>query len=319
MLSVAQAMNVDSINIKISGYEMAEFNYTVTRQVPAPTRENPHATRTEYITRRAKETNTFFKRKYVLYSIRSTLVAGNFCFPFQFILDHGLPGTFSLSSYGGSAFNACVRYEVRAEVGVPGIFEPNLKHYQDVLIHQPLKQALMASDTYKETKVTFLCCIPKGTVSLAATVDKNAYAPGENVMLNLIVDNSNSKVDLGDFSFKLERSIALYAEGRSHYESDVVVRSKCGGVPRGERAERRMAVQLPHRSEPSTDGHLVKCNYRLIVELHVPWSPNVKVTTPVQIYAPQLTTYSANIVMPPNWAPTIMPMVDLSNMQYQAY
>lgn len=319
MLAVASAINVDSINIKLSGYEQAEFDYQVSRNVPAPTKENPHATRLVTETRHARQSNTFFKRKYVLYAVRSTLVGGNFCFPFEFTLDQGLPGTFSLSNSRSSGTHATVHYEVRAEVQVPGLFESDLKHYQELLICQPLKQQLMSSDTYKEARVTFLCCIPKGTVSLAATIDKNAYAPGEPVMLTLIVDNSQSQVHLESFSFRLERNITLRADSQTHYDNAVIVKTKCPGVPRGERAERRMAVQLPVRTEPSTDAQLVKCNYRLIVELAVPWSPNVKVSQAVQVYAAPLPTYSAALTLPAGWAPQVMPSVNLSAMQYQTY
>lgn len=315
MLSVASAMHVDSINIKLSGHEQAQFTYTETRTVSAGNGQ----TRLETVTKTASEKNTFFRRKYTLYSVRSTLVGGNFCFPFQFTLDQNLPGTFDLRSGGFSSTKATVYYEVRAEVQVPGFFEPNLKHYQEILICQPLKQHLMSSDTYKEAKVTFLCCIPKGNVTMAASIDKNAYAPGEQVMLNLIVDNSQSQVDLESFAFFLEQNITLRAQGRSHCERKAVVKHKCGGIPKGERADRRMAVQLPFHTEPSTESRLVNCNYRLVVELHVPWSPNVKVTAPVQVYAAPQATYSAVLTMPQGWAPQVMPAVDLSTMQYQVY
>jgi len=249
--------------------------------------------------------------------MRSTLVGGNFSFPFQFVLDANLPGTFYTGSRSGPS--GSVHFEVGAEVAVPGMFEPNLKHSQDILICQPLNKQLMAADTYKETNVTFLCCIPKGKVSLSASIDKNAYGPGDLVQLNLIVDNSNSKVDLENFSLRLDRSIELRAEGRSHYETKTVVKSKCGGVPKGDRAERQMGIQLPADTEPSTNANLVKCSYKVIVELHVPWSPNVKVSTPVQVFAPVRATYSAVLTMPSGWAPTVMPMVDLQNVQYQSY
>lgn len=319
MLSVATALQVDSINIKLSGFEHAEFDYQVTRTRTSTNSQGQTVTSTYTETRHASETNTVYRRKYVLYACRSTLVGGNFCFPFKIRLDHNIPGTFDFYGGGFSNTQANVKFEIRAEVQVPGFFEPNLKHYQDILICQPLKREIMSSDTYKEAKVTFLCCIPKGQVSLSAAIDKNAYAPGEQVMLSLIVDNSQSQVDLETFSFKLERNIILHANGQSHYKTDTIVKSKVAGVPKGDRAERVMAVNLPHRTEPSTDGRLVKCSYQLIVELHVPWSPNVKTKTPVQIFAAPIPTYSAVLTMPPGWAPQVMPMVDLTNLQYQAY
>lgn len=164
-----------------------------------------------------------------------------------------------------------------------------------------------------------MCCIPKGTVSVAASIDKNAYAPGEQVMVKLIVDNSQSQVDLEDFSFHLEQKVFLQADGEDYCEFNVIVESKCGGIRRGERAERQLAIQLPLDIETSTYGDLVHCSYRLIVELSVPWSPNVRVSTPIQIFAVPLASYSAVLTLPEGWAPQVMPTVNLSAMQYQTY
>jgi hypothetical protein len=318
-LAVAGSLNVDSIVLKLSGYEQAEFDYTVSREVRDHSNPNNKTTKTVYETKRASQRNTFFKRRYVLFTMRSTLVGGNFSFPFQFTLDANLPGTFYTGSRHSMTYAASVHFEVGAEVVVPGIFESNIRHSQDILICQPLSRALMQADCYKESKVTFLCCIPKGNVSLAATIDKNAYGPGDVVQVGLIVDNSGSQVDLENFSLRLDRTLELSAHGKSFYDSTTIVKSKCAGVQAGQRAERQMGIQLPMDTEPSTRANLVRCSYNVVVELHVPWSPNVRVSTPVQVFAPVRSTYSVHVQMPPGWAPTVMPMVDLQNLQYQTY
>lgn len=227
------------------------------------------------------------KRKYTVHSYQCTLAAGNFQFPFQFLLDSKLPGTFELARGSSNShgqykpIRANVHYEVEAEIAVPGMFNPNLRHSQEILLYQPLDRALVGSETFKEANVTFLCCISKGTVSLAANIDRNAYAPGETVQLRLIVDNSQSQVNLEAASLKLQRSLTLRAQDKTMQETVTVVKSTSPPIAIGERCDRQITLQLPLRTEPSTNGHLVDCKYELVVQLKVPWSPDVTVRTPV--------------------------------------
>lgn len=317
ILSVIQPIHIDAIYLKLSGYEETSFDVSRSRTVY----DKNNQPRTEHYKQHVTGNNTFFKRRYGLYSQKTTLHAGNFVFPFQFILNANLPGTFNLYSqkHFSSRVQAKVWYSVEAEVAVPGLLTPNLRHSQDIIIHEPLRIAPMASETHKESKVTFLCCIPKGTINMSATIDKNAYGPGETVGLRLIVDNSQSTVDLEALSLKLVAQISLKANGGSTGSTGTVVKARTPGLKAGERADRFIQLTLPLDTEPSTHSKLIECSYILSVELKVPWSPDVVVRQPVQIYAPVQSTYIAQLQYPSNWAPSVFPTSDLQTMQYVTY
>lgn len=333
ILSVIQPLHVDGIYLKIYGYEETEFDVSCQSQKT----DNQGKVKLEQWTERVRGSNTFFRKRYCIYSQKCTLASGNFVFPFQFLLDAKLPGTFEI--YGQQKFSqrstkASITYRVETEVAVPGLLKPNLYHSQDILICEPLRTALMSSDTYKECSVTFLCCIPKGTISMSANIDKNAYEPGDTVRLRLILDNSSSQVDLEYLSLKLvseinliateviDRPIGLDSRRICHEVSSsrgTIAKARSAGVKAGERVDRYIQLTLPTDCEPSTKSSLISCKYLLSVELKVPWSPDVVITQPVQIYASQRQTYQAHLQYPPDWAPSVFPIIDLQTMQYVTY
>lgn len=306
-LAVNTPMHVDAVYLKFKGVQECHFEYQESYK---------EGDQTKYRTRTARESDRFVHRRYQIYSYKCTLANGSFCFPFSFVIDSNLPGTFECreSTYGGSVY-----YELEAEVAVPGMLTPNLRHSQELIINQPLNQQMQATDTFKQAKVTFLCCIPKGEVGMAANIDRNAYAPGDQVNLRLQVDNSNSQVNLEAASLKLHRTLTLRAEGRSFSTTQTVCKAKSMPIAAGEQTDRFIQVGIPHRSEPSTDGHLVNNSYSLEVCLSVPWSPNVRINQPVQIYQPARPTFVVVPQMPPNWQPQMMPVVQLNTMSYQNF
>lgn len=317
ILSVVHGLNVDGVFLKIYGNEEVEFDAARVKE----TKNSDGKKEYVHYTERVRASKTFFRRKYCIYSQKCTLTSGNFVFPFQFRLDAKLPGTFEI--YNHKSFSqyatANITYRVEAEVAVPGLLTPNLRHSQDILICEPLRAVLMASDTYKETKVTFLCCIPKGNVSMTANIDKNAYAPGESVQLRLIIDNSQSRVDLDCLVLRLSSKISLHASGDEATCSGTVVKASSAGVKAGERADRFIQLSLPPDLEPSTSSDLISCEYVLNVILKIPWSPDVNIKQPVQIYAPQRPTYVGKLQYPQGWAPSVFPVADLQTMQYVTY
>lgn len=314
-LSLANPLEIDTINLRLSGYEHAEFYFDDTRVV---TTYGPNGTvnrTTVSVQNHTSETNTIYGREYVLYACHSTLAPGVYGFSFKFKLKQNLPGSFWYNKTGNDESQAEVDYQLKAEIFVPGSTEPKFSLSHQFVVVQPLEGEVMSSETYQEANVSFLYCIPRGQVSLSAAVDKNVYCPGESIMLSLIVDNSKSTVNLPRFSLKLQRVVSLCSQGKTNYKVTTVVKSSIEGVPKGERAERLMAVNLPKETEPSTNGLLVKCYYELLVELQVPWSPNVTTKTPVQVYATPL--YSAPFASPTGWSVKIFPTVDLATLTYK--
>lgn len=321
-LSIVEATHIDAVYVKIKGFQESAFEETESVSSTRVDSNGEKRNESKLVTVLRQQKSVFFRRKYCIHAYKATLHNGNFLFPFQFQLEHGLPGTFTISSQS-SGFNSfpkgIVRYSVKAEVAVPGMFKPNIKSTQDILICEPLDRALMSSDTYKEAKVTFLCCIPKGHVSVAANIDKNAYAPGEVVNVRLIVDNTQSHVALDGLSLKLQQSLKLSAQNHTYQRDETVARGRSQAVPVGERTDRIIQLVIPQQTEPSTRASLVRCDYTLKIDMIVPWSPNVTLKQPVQIYAPVQQTYVMAPAMPPDWNPTLMPAVNLAEAVYQSY
>lgn len=321
ILCVIEAFQMTGVYLKLLGMEETTMEVERATQMSPPARQNPQHSTIVRWTEHLKDSNVFFRRKYCLYAQNCSLNPGNYVFPFQFPLEARLPGTFTLKNPEKfpHKVTAEVYYQVEAEVGTSGFFNPNLRHSQQILIHEPLRKALMASDTYKEAKMTFMCCMPRGTVSLSANLEKNAYCPGEPVTLRLIVDNSQSTVDLPSCLLKLTADMTIRTRGMSTQWKGTVARASSPGVKAGERAERLIDMILPHDVEPSTSSKLVDCSYTLDAVLKVPWSPDVVCKTYVQIVIPQTADYVAHLQYPQGWNPTVHSTIDLQKAQYTSY
>ena len=303
-LNVTTPADIDSIKILIDGSEETYFTvtktYTTTINGKTTTRlrEKPF-----------EERRIFFVNVVDLFAAKSTLQPGVFVFPFQFMLNHNLPGSCSVES--GSS-RGSVRYNLFVQVVVPGFFKANLEHLQELRVIEPLKQILSATQTYKEENVTFLCCIPKGRVTLSANIDKNVYYPNETVELKLQVNNSESKVNLKACSLELIQTVVLRAKGEKKTFDVKIVKTKSPPVAAGEMCDRTIQMLLPPGLEASTTGSIMKCTYELNVRLSVPWSPDVTITQPVQILAAPMTNYALTIPYIPNQV--MMPEVMMAPM-----
>jgi len=305
-LSVVEPLFMDAVFLKVNGYEMTDVPYQHPVQEYDPTTKQNV---TRYVERRASETNKFYSRSFCLYSCKSLLGTGNFVFPFEFVLDGSLPGTFYLKD--GKAKGEVV-YKVAAEVVATGLFTNNLRHEQEIVIKEPLKQPLTGSETFKETDVTFLCCINKGRVAMSANVDKNAAAPGEAINLHIVVDNTRSQVDLKEVRFHVKRELRFSANGQKWSDYSTIITSTSPQVLQGTNADRWIAVRIPNGTMPSTTSSLITCSYYLTVELAVPWSPNVRINLPLQVFAPTPAEYVAVVQYPPSWQATTMATASLT-------
>jgi len=312
--SVVQPIHVNGVYVNLHGRE--ETKFTVQEQYNV---RKGRETTVEYKTVTKRESNVFLKRSYCIFAQKCTMMPGNYVFPFNFRLESDIPASFDLpSDYGGSR-KGKIEYRIIGEVAVPGTFNPNLRTVQELIIRETLRDDMNSIETYKEGKVTFLCCIPKGTVTLSANIDRNAYGPGEQIILSLLVDNTNSDVTLDALNLKVVRNIVLYAEGHRDSQCSTICKAVTPGLAAGDRTERQIFLRIPANTAPSAESDLVKCDYRLIVELKVPWSPDVTVKHPVQIYMPQRPDYVPTLIYPPNWSPTVYPSVDLNTLQYSSY
>ena len=306
-LNVTTPTHIDSVRLLVEGSEKTHFTKTKQYNTTVDGKTTTHSVKHNY-----DEHRVFFTRVVNLLSTKSTLQAGVFVFPFQFVLDHHLPGSCSIG-FGSSTGD--VTYKLFVQAIVPGFFKANLEHTQELRVVQPLRQLAVATQTFKEENVTFLCCIPKGRVTVSANLAKNVYYPNETVEVKLQVNNSESKVNLKACSLELIQTVTLYAKGEEEALSKNIAKTKSPQIAAGEVCDRTIQMLLPSIIEASTDSMIVKCSYELVVRLSVPWSPDVVITQPVQILAAPLSNYVPTIPYIPNQV--VMPEVLLAPMASQ--
>ena len=112
---------------------------------------------------------------------------------------------------------------------------------------------------------------------MAVQFEKNAFAPGEAVQIQMQIDNSACQVNIDKVVLKLMRRVVLQGGGRSISDVDTIARNQVPGIAAGGKDVRAIALQLPPQTHPSTEGSgLVRCEYWLDVELSLPWAPDVE-------------------------------------------
>jgi len=139
-------------------------------------------------------------------------------------------------------------------------------------------------------------------------MDKNAYVGGETAQVHVKVEN-DSAVDVTHFTSKLIREITLVAHGHTRTIRDIVCQAKYPGTPTMTKKESDIPLSLVgkkgHFIQASTNSRLVKCNYSMMIEMDIPWAPDLEIYSPVIIYAPQSPSWAQ--WRPPVWISQAQP------------
>jgi len=229
-------------------------------------------------------------------------------------LPPGLPGSLELGDESNSSWgdhgrrrvHACVRYSLVATIDVDGMFHRNIQSEQRLLIHaNPLSYP---QPQYEDTtqKVRFCCCISKGDATLKAWLDKNVYVIGETAQCTAEVDNRSS-VEVTKMNIRLERRVELNAShceharfGRDSYQNtDVVASSSFQGLVPQTKLAQAMPLLLAQMGRtaalPSTAGQIVKCSYHVIIEMDLPWCPDISVSLPLELLEPDPAAWGSGL------------------------
>jgi len=179
-----------------------------------------------------------------------------------------------------------------------------------LVIHEKLDRAIEPKHHVKESQVRTLCCIPRGPVRCECWMNKNSYVAGETAQIHVQVDN-DSAVNVTSFNSKLIREITLFSHGHVKTLRDVICMQQYPGTP----AHSKKATDIPlpllgkkgHCIQASTNSKLIQCKYLVMVEMSVPWAPDLEIYSPVILYQPQSSSW-ANW-SPPNWLNQAVPQV----------
>eukprot|EP01114_Cavostelium_apophysatum_P007304 TRINITY_DN1936_c0_g1_i1.p1 TRINITY_DN1936_c0_g1~~TRINITY_DN1936_c0_g1_i1.p1 ORF type:complete len:320 (+),score=75.70 TRINITY_DN1936_c0_g1_i1:210-1169(+) len=279
------------MTFEITGYEKVHWEYHETEYY-----EEDGQQLSRQVVKDRKDDKTFFKDQFNLIDYPGGFPVGQFSYPFQYHLPANLPGCFKKTRKSGLKLKAKVLYKIKCTVDIPG---PDLKIKQHLVIHEKLDRSIAPQHYNKGIEVKTLCCIPRGPASCECYLDKNAYMSGETAQIHVKVQN-NSAVDITNFKTKLIRELTLTAHGHKQTWRDVITQAVYPGTPKHTNKETDVPLPLiskkHHSIAPFTNSGLVKCNYIIMIEMAIPWAPDLEIFSPVPIYAAQNQAWA-------QWAP----------------
>lgn len=276
------------VYLEVEGYEETRFTTEEFKDV-----EIDGVVRQERIDVRRQERRHFLHFRIPLHLWNAILMPGQYVFPFSFVLPGSLPGSFHEEdvSRGWGDYMGQIFYRIEAECDHGGFLGRDVKHSQNLVVHEQLLTAIQPTIVNKNQSVKVCCCIDKGRVEMQASFDKNCYQPGETAFMMVAVNNG-SDVDVRSMHCKLKRRIELRAYGYQFTKTEVLQDLPHAGVPAHtvKTGDSSVRMELPLTDsqwgmiQPGARGQLVTCEYWLEVECDIPWAPDVVIHLPVKIY-----------------------------------
>lgn len=207
----------------------------------------------------------------VLYNSFGQLVRhGNYSIPFSISTPHSIPGTFELTNKKNKAQ---VKYSVKATLAN----QKNEKLAKDkvlILIKQAINMRRISIIGSSEMLVKKCGCLRMGLISLSAHLDKNAYLPGETIVVSINLDNTKGAGKIKKFVTKLIRITKL----KSNNRQSIVLRNqiakkvtkvniKPGKSLLGDRAvEACIKIEKERQNLElcgTTHGRVIECSYQI--------------------------------------------------------
>jgi hypothetical protein len=121
------------------------------------------------------------------------------CYPFQFHIPDRLPSSMFFRDENGG--HCSIRYKVKMRV-----MKGTDQEIPITIVAKPPSAAPMPNRAGRVQRITFLRCIPQGSVSWSAGVYDDRVGVGENLVINLAVKN-NSWARLERVSAELEETV----------------------------------------------------------------------------------------------------------------
>lgn len=143
---------------------------------------------------------------------------GNYEYPFQFILPHGLPG--SMQHHFGGGNSCSVHYELVAHLQRKAGLKWTVKNTRPLNVVSGAWQQ-ERSMAYMEpcvTPVTTCCCFNRGNIILGGSVTSSEVGLGNTVTVQYAVEN-RSTCNINDISIYVQQDLKWSARGH-HARSD---------------------------------------------------------------------------------------------------
>jgi hypothetical protein len=205
------------------------------------------------------------------------LHAGNYQYPFSYVLPPDLPG-----DYESSLTNSRIYYGVKAEVDLP--LKTDLKAERSLVVHEPPNPGAVQAVTQHQTKKFLLDA--DAQVEAAVHLDQDTFCLGEMLHCQLEVMNRAPRKEIRAVTLALRQTETAYADGRTHQGETEISRARFDECrfPLKERTARDLELAIPDELYPTiARASLVKLDYELRVTLDIPWAVDAKLSVPVRL------------------------------------
>jgi len=128
-----------------------------------------------------------------------------------------------------------IKYQLSIYATTPGkLFGTSTKCVHSVAVNIVAAPPQLTAPPRVEdyAKVTRCCCIPAGTMQLAATSSLSAIQAGDQLAVSIEVDNQSSQ-DVSYVNISVEQRISWSARNHHHSSSTAIASTRVAGVARG--------------------------------------------------------------------------------------
>jgi hypothetical protein len=257
--------------------------------------------------------------KQVLFSTQGgKILAGNYSIPFKISTPKSIPGTFSCLSRKSLGK---IKYRVEGR-----LFSTN----QNLTSHKVLLIVKQAIDTARisimgsaESSVRCCSCFDQGVCRMSAHLDKNAYLPGEDIIVKIAFDHSKTTARVTSIRVRLVRVLNLASKGgysqvfrKVLTEKKSKVRFRSDSLMENSLDLSLNISQKKHSLSltATTDGKIIRCRYQVEVSAFLGTfrTNGPIVDVPVLIFPNEIIQSAPSA--PEDWNPVELPeCVDYSN------
>ncbi|XP_069792159.1 arrestin domain-containing protein 1b [Narcine bancroftii] len=245
---------------------------------------------------------------------KGSLIAGEYSYPFQFLLSATIPtsfeGLFGKISYRIKATIETTRFskDYKAEKTFYILNLLNLNEINDI------EQPNIASVTKKFSYFI----VKSGTITLTVSTDLKGYTSGQIIHLSTAIQNQSGK-DIGNIFASLIQKVT-YKSKRLIYDLRTIAEVEGSGVKSWKQAEWKEQIIVPPLPQSSLHGcNLIQVDYFMQVSVR---SPEVVVSLPIYIgniavNSPPLTPSRQTQTTPAAVIPTAPPAEEVGAAGYQ--
>lgn len=229
----------------------------------------------------ADDINIILNQKQAVHTFSSAFIpAGQYSFPFTFVLPSGVPSSFdyTFKEKERDCF-ARVTYEIMASLEMPSAQSTGIATILNLHIFHPVYSSPDTSSQQISRSINSCGIISKGRLNLTSRFERAEYLPGESAIMLTDVDNSKCSAQINSITSVLTQHLTLQAKGITKTVVNTIGKFSEGGVnPGEERVDSnalKMSIPLVQSDkskgplQPTCSGRLVNNEYRLVSTIHL--------------------------------------------------